>query len=284
MPSRSDAFCLHLVASLFFGLSFVQLGERLMQVNLCLKNMTSSALAIVLVVGLVASANAQKILFDLGATGDYRSVSVPNPDPNGNYWNSVSSCCYFPSLLDTNGNATSVNFGFSAASGNDSYNGPAGPTDPPPFLDYLPLTTINAAALGDLGVKEAAFDYYTGSNMQIQNLDPNKKYNLTFFGSHQYNDDNDTTRYTIYTDGTFATPITSVDLVVGGNGFWNQDQVATLTGLSPQPDNILYIGFAGSPRGGGFLNSMELTAVPEPSSMLLLLGAAASILAFRKRK
>ncbi len=50
----------------FFGHPFVQLGERLMNVNLCLRNMTSSALAIVLVVGLVASADAQKILFDLG--------------------------------------------------------------------------------------------------------------------------------------------------------------------------------------------------------------------------
>ncbi len=255
-----------------------------MNVNLKFRHLASLVLATIAMVGLVASASAQNILFDLGATGDYRSVSVPNPDANGHYWNSVSSCCYFPNLVDTSGNATTVNFGFTSASGNDSYNGPAGPTDPPPFLDYLPLTTINAAALGDLGVKEAAFDYYTGANMQIQNLDVNKKYSLTFFGSHQYNDGNNTTRYTTYTDGTFSTPITSVDLVVGGDGFWNQDQVATLTNLSPQPDGILYVGFAGSPRGGGYLNSMELKGVPEPTSLLLLGGAFASVLPWRRRK
>jgi hypothetical protein len=256
-----------------------------MKVNLCFGKLASLSLATVLMVGPVASANAQKILFDLGATGDFRSVSVPNPDPNGHYWNSVSSCCFFPNLLDTNGNTTSVNFGFTSASGNDSYNGPAGPTDPPPFLSYLPGTTINAAALGDLGVKEAAFDYYTGSKMQIQNLNPSKKYNLTFFGSHQYNDGNDTTVYTSYTDGTFTTPVAAVSLVVGGNGFWNQDQVATLTGLTPQASNILYIGFQGAPRGAGYLNSMELTTVPEPSAVLLMVsGAVASVFAFRRRK
>ena len=94
----------------------------------------ASAAFISLVVGLSSSANAQKFLFDLGATGDFRSVSVPNPDPNGHYWNSVSSSTFYPNLLDTNGNSTSVSFGFSSAAGNDSYNGPAGPTDPPPFL------------------------------------------------------------------------------------------------------------------------------------------------------
>ena len=141
---------------------------------------------------------------------------------------------------------TGVAFGFSSATGNDSYNGPAGPTAPDPFLTYLPLTTINAAALGDLGVKEAAFDFYTNSTLQIQNLDPSKKYNLTFFASHQYNDDKDTTNYTSYTDNTFATPVASTSLVIGGNGFWNQDQVATLSNLTPQTGNILYIGFKGA--------------------------------------
>src|SRR5882724_2241775 len=178
-----------------------------MKVNLSLGKLASFSLAVVVMVGLVASAHAQKILFDLGATGDFRSVSTPNPDPNGHFWNSVSSCCFYPNLLDTNGNATTTNFGVVSAAGNDSYNGPAGPTDPPPFLQYLPLTTINAAALGDLGVKEAAFDFYTNGKMTIGNLDPSKKYTLTFFGSHQYNDGGDTTNYTSYTDNTFTTSV-----------------------------------------------------------------------------
>lgn len=257
-----------------------------MKVNLHFRKLASLSLAIVATVGLVATANAQKILFDLGATGDNRSVSVPNPDPNGNYWNSVSSCCYFANVGDTNGNLTSIGFGFASAAGNDSYNGPAGPTDPPPFLDYLPLTTINAAALGDLGVKEAAFDYYTNGKMAIDNLDPSKTYTLTLFGSHQYNDDHDTTNYTAYTDNTYTTPVASTSLVIGGNGFWNQDQVATLSNLAPQTGNSLYIGYKGAaPLSLGYLNAFSLTVVPEPSAVLLLLsGAVASAIAFRRRK
>lgn len=257
-----------------------------MKVNLSFGKLAGFGLATALMVGLVASANAQKFLFDLGATGDFRSVSVPSPDSNGHYWNSVSSSAFYPNLVDTNGNVTGVAFGFSSATGNDSYNGPAGPTAPDPFLTYLPLTTINAAALGDLGVKEAAFDFYTNSTLQIQNLDPSKKYNLTFFGSHQYNDDKDTTRYTSYTDATFSTPITSADLVVGGNGFWNQDKVATLSNLTPQTGNILYIGFKGAaPLSLGYLNSFSVEAVPEPSTMLLAAGCAmASVIGLRRRK
>jgi hypothetical protein len=122
--------------------------------------------------------------------------------------------------------------------------------------------------------------------VQIQNLNPAKKYTLTFFGSHQYNDENNITDYTSYTDGTFTTPVASTSLVIGGDGVWNEDKVATLTGLTPQSGNILYIGFKGEgARALGYLNSMELTTVPEPSTILLLVsGVVASGIAFRRRK
>ena len=268
-----------------------------MKVRLCFGKLAGFGLATVLMVGLVASANAQKILFDLGRDSnpipggtDFRSISVPNPDPNGHYWNSVSSCCYYSNVLDTNGNATSIGFGFVSAAGNDSYNGPAGPTDPPPlggtdWRDWVPFTTINAAALGDLGVKEAAFDFYTNGKLSIDNLDPSKKYKLTLFGSHQYNGDNDTTNYASYTDNTFTTAVASTSLVIGGNGFWNQDQVATLSNLTPQTGNSLFIGFKGAaPLSLGYLNAFSIEVVPEPSTMLLFGGAATCLAVLRRRK
>ena len=124
--------------------------------------------------------------------------------------------------------------------------------------------------------------------MQIQNLDPSKKYNLILFGSHQFNDGNNTTVYTSYTDSTLATPVASTSLVVGGDGVWNEDQVATLTGLSPQTGNVLYIGFHGAPSSLalGYLNSMELvTVVPEPGTLMLLAsGGFALVFAFRRTR
>ena len=254
-----------------------------MKVTLCFERVARFVMAIVVVVGLVASASAQTILLDLGNNADFRSVSVPNPDVNGHYWNSVSSSAFFPNIIDINGNATVVDFGFTTDGGHDSFNGPAGVTSDPPTAAEVAATDIDAAALGNLGIKEAAFDYYVSSRFQIQQLDPSKTYNLTFFGSHKFNSNN-TTRYTIYTDGTFSTPVASADLLVGVNADHNRDTVVTISGLSPQASNILYVGFAGAGSGGGYLNALQVTAVPEPSTLLLVAGAAAALcFGFRRR-
>ena len=139
--------------------------------------------AVMLLVGQASLCFAQqKVLIDFGSSTSYRGISVPNPDPKGHYWNS-NQPGQLMDLVDVTNTATGMQLGWITAVGTDSYNGPAGPTDPPPYQDYLPLTDIDAAALGDLGVKEAAFDYYTGATMQIQSLDPSKKYTVTFFGS-----------------------------------------------------------------------------------------------------
>ena len=74
--------------------------------------------------------------------------------------------------------------------------------------------------------------------------------------------------------------------MIGGEGFWNQDQVATLSNLTPQTGNSIFIGYRGAaPLSLGYLNAFKLTVVPEPSAVLLLLsGAVASAIAFRRRK
>jgi PEP-CTERM motif len=253
-----------------------------MKVTLCLESAGRFVMAIVMAAGLSAGAKAQTILFDLGNADSFRGVSVTNPDSNGNYWNSVWAGAFYPSVVDIDGNATAVNFGFSADGGNDSYNGPAGATDVPPLSSHVPNTDIDAAALGNLGVQEAAFDFYVSSKFQIQGLDPAKTYDLTLFGSHKFNNDN-TTRYTVYTDDTFTTPVASADLLVGVDGNHNRDTVATISGVAPQTGNILYVGFAGANGGSGYLNALQLTAVPEPSALLLLMSGAVLACGFRRR-
>ena len=215
----------------------------------------------------------------MGRTGDFRSGSVSNPDVNGNYWNSVSSSAFFPNLLDIGGSSTSVAFGFAPGGdgGHDSFNGPAGTTFDPAQAD------VDTVALGNLGVGAAVYDYYVNSRFEIQGLDPSKVYNLTLFGSHKFND-NDTTRYTIYTDNTYSTPVAFADLLVGSGPNHNRDTVATISGVAPQTGNILYVGFAGAGGGNGYLNAFRLTAIPEPSTLLLTVSSVALVFCYRRRQ
>jgi hypothetical protein len=97
-------------------------------------------------------------------------------------------------------------------------------------------------------------------------LDPTKSYNLTFFASHKYSFDN-TTVYKVYTDDTYTTVVASTTLEVMDPSdpvAHNRDKVATITGVAPQADNILYIEFAaasGALGTIGYLNDMILEAV-----------------------
>lgn len=238
----------------------------------------------VAVLGLTVPLYSETLLIDFGNAISWRGVNTPNPDANGHYWNSVWSGAYYTNLVDINGNPTAVNFGFSSAGGTDSYNGPAGVTSNPPTASEIAAADIDSAALGNLGVKEAAMDYYVNSTFEIQNLDPAKTYNLTFFGSHKFSPDT-TTVYSVYTDNTYSTLVASASLNVQDAQYpWlhNRDTVVTINGLSPQAFNILYVKFAGLTGIEGYLNAMQIDAVPEPATLtLLLLGG---LLAAKRRQ
>ena len=212
--------------------------------------------------------HAQTVLFDLGTDSSFRGASVTSPDGNGNHWNSVWSGAFYSNVPDINGSATTIDFGFDTAVGTDYYNGPAGTTQNPASAVY------DSLALGNLGVDEAVYDYYVTSNFAIGGLDPNSSYNLTFYGAHKYNNANpgsfveNTTRYTVYTDNTYSTPVTSIDLLVGDGPLHNEDNVVTLSDVAPQTGDTLYIGFEGvTPGTNGYLNALQLdTVAPPPPS------------------
>ncbi len=166
--------------------------------NLIFSAKRASRLAIIAIfgAGLAVSAQAETLLVDFGSDTSFRGASVPNPDPNGHYWNSLIPGPFYPNLIDINNNTTTVALGYDTGVGTDSYNGPAGPTDTPPTSSHIPATDIDAAALGDLGVKEAAFDFAASpgglnnnTRFEIQGLNLNEKYTLKLFGSHKFSDD-----------------------------------------------------------------------------------------------
>jgi hypothetical protein len=239
-------------------------------------------LAAVGLAGAATNAMGQTVLIDFGSANSFRGVTVPSPDLNGNFWNSLTPGPFFTDLVDTGNNATSIDLGFSTPVGTDSFNGPAGVTSfPNPTPAEIAATDIDAGALGILGVKEAAIDFAASpggadnrTRFELQQLDPLKTYNLTFFGSHKFSD-NDATVYSIYSDNTYTTQVATVSLNVqtpGSPHLHNRDQVAVINGVAPQASNILYVEFVGSGGGLGYLNDMSITAVPEPGALVLLAG------------
>jgi hypothetical protein len=196
----------------------------------------------------------ESILIDLGNDASYNGASVANPDSNGNFWNSVWAGAFYPDLVNTSNIATQVDFGFDLAGGTDNYNGPAG--------------AIQSAALGALGgATNAVNDYYTSSRFQIQGLNPYRRYNLTFFGSHKFSV-NDTTLYSVFSDGAYTQLVARVGLQVQvpeSPSLHNSNTVAMLTNLVPQVGNILYVQFEGNDGDVGYLNAVKLDVyIPTP--------------------
>jgi hypothetical protein len=254
---------------------------------------TTLLMTAVFAAGLVESASAQTVLIDLGNDNSFRGVSVPNPDSNGNYWNNLFPGLFYTDLIDTNNNPTTIDFGFSTPVGTDSFNGPAGATSfPDPTPAEIAATDIDTAALGILGIREAAIDFAASpggadnrTRFEIQQLDPLKRYNLAFFGSHKFSDA-DTTIYSVYSDNTYTTVVGTASLNVqtpGSPNLHNRDQLAHINGLAPQASNILYVEFVGANNNLGYLNDLAITAVPEPASLLLVFSGIACAFACRRR-
>src|SRR5204862_5555167 len=116
-------------------------------------------------------------------------------------------------------------------------------------------------------------DAVVGNNtrFQLQNLTPGKKYTLTMFGSHKFNTDS-TTAYSVFSDAAYTTLIGSANLNVytpGSPFLHNRDTVATISNLTPGGTfgDILYVQFVGTNGHYGYLNSLQITGVPEPTTL-----------------
>jgi hypothetical protein len=264
-----------------------------MNAKLMLERFASLAMATVIAHVMGLPAKTQTVLVDFGSANSFRGVNVPAPDPNGHFWNSITPGPFFTNLVDINNSPTTIDLGFDTPVGTDSFNGPAGTTSfPNPTPAEIAATDIDQAALGNLGVKEAAIDFAASpggadnrTRFQIQQLDPAKRYTLTLFGSHKFSTD-DSTVYSVYSDNTYTTLVGTASLNVqqpGSPNLHNRDTVATISNLSPQASNILYVQFVGSNGGLGYLNDFQISVVPEPSALLLLACGAAAAFIVRRR-
>jgi hypothetical protein len=237
-----------------------------------MKTQNHSAFLPIVIAALAAAPFAHagpKVLIDFGNNSTFRGATSPSPDSNGKHWNSVNPGAFTADMVSTTGAATTIDLGFDPSGdpvGTDSYNGPAGETMAPIDQAQIDAVAINAAALGDLGIKEAAFDYVssTGGRFQIQGLDPLKRYKITFYGSSKFTTDA-TTFYTVYDDSGFSNQLATANLDIrDSTSPWlhNQDEVAVLTDLIPSTGGVLYVEFGGTNGASGRLNSLSIEDSP----------------------
>ena len=180
------------------------------------------------------------ILIDLGNTNTL-GFTTTSPDKWGHYWNSVD--WNYVILTNAAGNATSMAWAIDANEGYDSYNGPAAGTNG--ITTNPEISNVDTNALGYLGIPQPTCDYFLDTAVEIQGMNPTKQYALTFFGSMKY-PPSEITTYSLCTDNSYSTIITSVTLNVGSGANDNQDRLAVLSGVSPQSDGNMYIKFQGT--------------------------------------
>ena len=172
---------------------------------------------------------------------------------------------YVSSLVQTDGTISGAAYSPPASIGTDSYNGPLGTNVSNPLTDaQINAVVIDSAALGLLGgSKAAAADYMSSptnasANFQVKWLNTNLTYDATFYGAFRYA--TEATKISAYSDGTYTTQVASTTLNVGGSGSYNQNTVASLTGLKTAATGSQLSFQFGTASGtsSGYLNSMEL--------------------------
>lgn len=232
---------------------------------------------IAIVASAATTASAQTILIDLGTDNTFRGASVTSPDANGNSWNSLDSFIFNTNLVDTDGNGTGVNLGFSRLDGTDSFNGPL--TDANGFGDpSLPVSP----ALGDLAVGEAVFDYFVNPRFDIFNLDANAQYEVTLYGGRKFGD-GDTSNYLILSDNSMSpVELASLDLAHADPFFIANTENVVSAIVTPGGGGTLTIDVSGGADGGsGYLNALSIRRIPAPGSAALL--GLAGLVAVRRR-
>lgn len=208
-----------------------------------------------------ALAAGTRVLVDLGPANAEDGELSPSPDHLGQHWNNwysiegddeVVAGERLVNLVDTRGEGTGVHLvltgGFLA---NGRSNGG--------------LLWPDAALLGDLAVGSATGDFFfiTGDDLTggllLEGLDPAAAYTLRFFAAR----DDAERRVTLYTVSGASTA--SVSLQTSGPGagagsaLTNDDTVAALPHLSPDPWGRLFIDVSIAEGATGYLSILEIT-------------------------
>ncbi len=197
--------------------------------------------------------------------------------------------------MDSDGVATTIDWAPDGLGGVDSFNGIAGATSDPVTAGEIASaqSALDAGAVGVFAVAEAAMDFYVSNNgtsnvgrFQLQQVSAGQAYDLTFYGARQFTGANTQTTYSVFDDAAYSNLLGSVTLTHGDGGAnANVDNVATLSGLTgpSNSNNIFYVQWEGAVDStAGYINAMSISAVPEPSTLLVLAAGGLTLLLLRR--
>lgn len=219
----------------------------------------------------VAPASATTLLFDFGRT----NLQAP-----GNWNNVVPATTTLFALFDSSGGI----YGTAGLEITDTFFQTGEPSQ---------LGSENPAGDAAGYPVEATDDYFFGHTTPFAGADPNplgqvklfnleadKSYNFTFFGSRQTVNDNRETAFDV--DGANSQ---SGALAVSNNN----TEVLRLDGITPDGNNEIFVSVSpgtnnDNSNGFYYIGLMQVDVVPEPTSLLLILAGGVAALTGRARR
>ncbi len=242
-------------------------------------------LAAAVVLALAGAAPAQlRVLIDFGPADDINGRATASPDVNGNYWNNwrplpggnaiPNGETYQGTIIDTSNHSTTIGLVMTNSFDSNGRNNGG-------------LLAPDAGLLGDFAINTATEDYWFesvgGAAIKISGLEPGQMYNLRMFGTRE----STSTRITRYTV-TDANGDQYVDLQTSGAGIGtggyngNNDTIVGLYNLMSTAAGELDLDVAIVTGGYAYLGILEITAVPEPATIVLLLAGSLTLLRRKK--
>lgn len=209
--------------------------------------------------------SAQSFLVDF-------SDNVGTTPGNWNNSNATDGYTVF-NMVDTTGLASAIDMNFVTGV---SENGPFGVTAAPSPFNV------------ETAYNDALFTSGTTITFRFSSLDTNATYTLEFFGSR----DSTGTRITDYTvsttetagDGTTVS-LTTSGLDVGGTGVnHNIANTAVVSTFAPNVSGEIFVDIDIQSGAFGYLNAMQLTAIPEPQAYVAIIGVFSLGFLFLRRR
>ena len=229
-----------------------------------------------------------RILVDFGPSNDDDGRATSNPDANGNNWNSwrpIAGGASIPigttlsGLIDTAGNATGIGLEVTTAftGSNGILNGGLDAPDGP-----------QASLLGDFAIETATEDYFfdtANGAFKLTGLDASDTYRFRFFGTREFSGTRETL-YTVTGANVRTANLVTSGLDIGDNGTYdgNDDEIIGVGEIIPDGSSEIFVDVAQVAGGFAYIGIMEITIVPEPSTLCAAILGLLGLTVCRRRR